>query len=331
MARPITLLTSQWADLPFAEVAQKAGEWGYDGLEVAIKGDHLDVHRGTTDPDYCQEKLDFLAQHSLKVFAINACIASQLIGGRNESARSDAWAPAQFAGDPEAKRTWAIEATTDAARAAANLGINIVTGCSGSPIWHLLYSQPTNQPGMIEAGQQRIVELFDPVLDMFDEIGVKFALEVMPTQIAYDIVSAHKAVELLGHHASFGFNFDPSHLQWQLIDPAQFIREFPDRVHHVHMKDTAMFLNGRTGILGSHLSFGHPERSWDFRSPGRGDVNFEAIIRELNRIYYEGPLSVEWEDTGMDREHGAREAVEFIRKLDFRASTFSFETLLKQD
>ena len=331
MARPVTLLTAQWTDLPFAELAQKAAEWGYDGLEIGTSGDHFDVHQGATDPDYCQGKLDFLAQHDLKVFAINACIASQLIGGRNESERSDAWAPSQYAGDAEAKRTWAIAATKDAARAAVNLGINIVTGCSGSPIWHLVYSQPTNQPGMIEAGHQRLVELFDPVLDVYDELGIKFALEVMPTQIAYDIVTAHKAVELLGHHKSFGFNFDPSHLHWQLLDSAQFIRELPERIYHVHMKDTGMFLNGRTGILNSHLSFGHPERSWEFRTPGRGDVNFEEIIRELNRIGYEGPLSVEWEDTGMDREEGAREAVEFIRKLDFSPSAFSFEELLKQD
>ena len=331
MTRPVTLLTAQWTDLPFAEVAQKAAKWGYDGLEVASSDDHFDVHQGATDTNYCREKLDFLAKHSLKLFAINVCLASQLIGERNDDARSDAWAPSHHAGDAEAKRTWGIKATKDAAQAAKNLGIEIVTTCSGSPIWHLVYSQPTVQPGMIEAGHQRIVDLFDPVLDEFDKLGIKFALEVMPTQIAYDIVTAHKAVELLGHHPSFGFNFDPSHLQWQMLDPAQFIREFPDRIYHIHMKDTGMFLNGRTGILSSHLRFGHPERSWEFRSPGRGDVNFEVIIRELNRIGYDGPLSVEWEDTSMDREHGAAEAVRFIRELDFNPSTFSFEDVLKQD
>lgn len=330
MSRPITLLTAQWNDMPLADVAEKAASWGYEGLELAAAGDHFDPSRGAKDQKYCREKLEFLDSHGLKVFAINACLAGQLIGGRNESERSDAWAPSRHAGDSEAKRQWGTDTTKDAARAAANLGINVVTSCSGSPIWHLLYSQPTNQPGMIEAGHQRIVDLFDPVLDLFDELGIKFALEVMPTQIAYDIITAHKAVDLLGHHDSFGFNFDPSHLHWQMIDSAQFIRELGDRIFHVHIKDTSMFLNGRTGILGSHLSFGNPERSWEFRSPGRGDVDFEEIIRELNRINYEGPLSVEWEDTGMDREHGAREAVEFIRKLDFSPSDFSFEELLKQ-
>ena len=111
---------------------------------------------------------------------------------------------------------------------------------------------------MIEAGHQRIVDLFDPVLDEFDKLGIKFALEVMPTQIAYDIVTAHKAVELLGHHPSFGFNFDPSHLQWQMLDPAQFIREFPDRIYHIHMKDTGMFFK---------RPYWHPKLTSQIRPP----------------------------------------------------------------
>ena len=331
MSRPITLLTAQWTDMPFAELVEKAAAWGYDGLEIAASGDHFDLQLGASEKEYCQEKRNFLADQGLKVFAINACLASQLIGGRNDDARSDGWAPSKYSGDPEAKREWAVRSTKNAVRAAVNLGIDVVTTCSGSPVWELVYGQPTIPPGMLEQGYERIVALFDPVLDVFDELGIKFALEVMPTQIAYDLVSAHKALELLGHHPSFGFNFDPSHLHWQMIDSAQFIRELDSRIFHVHMKDTSLHLNGRTGILNSHLAFGHPERSWEFRSPGRGDINFESIIRELNRIGYDGPLSVEWEDPGMDREHGARESVDFIRKLDFRPSAFSFEEILKQN
>ena len=105
---------------------------------------------------------------------------------------------------------------------------------------------------------------------------------------------------------------------WQGVDPVEFIREFPDRIYHVHIKDAIVTLNGRSGILGSHLNFGDPRRGWDFRSPGRGGVNFEEIIRALNQAGYEGPLSVEWEDVGMDREHGAREACEFVQEARLR-------------
>ncbi|MEZ4669649.1 MAG: TIM barrel protein [Anaerolineae bacterium] len=72
-------------------------------------------------------------------------------------------------------------------------------------------------------------------------------------------------------------------------------------------------MTGYNSILGSHLQFGDVRRGWDFVSPGHGDADLEGIIRALNRIGYSGPLSVEWEDSGMDREHGASEAVEIVK------------------
>jgi sugar phosphate isomerase/epimerase len=106
-------------------------------------------------------------------------------------------------------------------------------------------------------------------------------------------------------------------LQWQGIDPVYFLEEFADRIYHVHMKDSVTMLNGRNGILGSHLNFGEPGRGWEFCSLGRGDVDFEAIMRKLNQIGYEGPLSVEWEDPFMDREFGATEACEYLKTLNY--------------
>ena len=165
----------------------------------------------------------------------------------------------------------------------------------------------------------------EPLLDVFEECGVKFALEVHPTEIAFDVVTAQRALETLNYRKEFGFNFDPSHLIWQGMDPAEFIRIFPDRIYHVHMKDAIVKLNGKTGILGSHLNFGDPRRGWDFRSLGHGGVDFEEIIRALNDAGYTGPLSVEWEDSGMDREHGAREALQYVRKLDFEPNRLAFD------
>ena len=93
----------------------------------------------------------------------------------------------------------------------------------------------------------------------------------------------------------------------------------------MHVKDAITLLDGRTGIIASHLNFGDPRRGWDFRSPGRGGVNFEEIIRALNDIGYAGPLSVEWEDSGMEREFGAKEACEFVKRLDFAPSNVQFD------
>jgi sugar phosphate isomerase/epimerase len=96
------------------------------------------------------------------------------------------------------------------------------------------------------------------------------------------------------------------------------------------MKDALIRRNGRNGVLGSHLPFGDPRRGWDFCSLGRGSVDFEEIIRALNDIGYTGPLSVEWEDSGMDREHGAKEACAFVRKLDFPAAGRAFDSAFER-
>ena len=329
MARRVTLFTGQWADLPLAELAPKAKEFGFDGLELACWGDHFDVDRAATDQDYCVERRALLEEHGLGCWAISHHLAGQLVCDLNDD-RSDTFAPASTHGDPESKRRWAVETMKNTARAAQNFGVDVVCGFTGSSIWHLLYSFPPVSARMIDAGYQQFAELWNPILDVFDECGVRFALEVHPTEIAFDIVSAQRALETIGRREAFGFNFDPSHLQWQGMEPARFIQEFQDRIYHVHMKDAAVTLDGRTGILGSHLPFGAGERGWDFRSVGRGDVDFEAIIRALNQIDYRGPLSVEWEDSGMDREHGARESCQYVKEIDFVPSTVAFDAAFEE-
>jgi len=325
MARPITLCTGQWADLPLKILAEKTGSWGYDGLELACWGDHMDVDRAATEKSYCEEQLELLDKHGLKLFSISNHLAGQLVCDPNNDSRSDIFAPKECAGDAEKKRDWAVEAMKNTARAAQNLGLDVVNGFTGSSIWHMLYSFPPVSAETINEGFKYFAEMWNPILDVFDECGVKFALEVHPTEIAFDIVTAQRAIEAVNGRKTFGFNFDPSHLQWQMMDPARFIHEFSDRIYHVHMKDSAVQLNGRSGILSSHLDFGHKDRGWDFRSLGHGDVDFEEIIRALNHINYNGPLSVEWEDSGMEREYGAKESLQFVKDINFEPSTIAFD------
>jgi len=330
MPRPVTLFTGQWADLPLATLARKAASWGYDGLELACWGDHLDVNKAAVDKRYCKRQLALLRKNRLNLYAISHHLAGQLVCDSNNDSRSDGFAPASCAGNAEKKRAWAVETMKNAARAARNLGVKVVNGFTGSSIWHLLYGFPPVSEAMIEEGYKYFATMWNPILDVYDQCGVKFALEVHPTEIAFDIVTARRALEAIGRRKTFGFNFDPSHLHWQMVDPARFIEEFADRIYHVHMKDAALQLDGKAGILGSHLIFGAPGRGWDFRSLGRGSVRFEEIIRALNAAGYSGPLSVEWEDSGMEREHGAREACAFVRKIDFAPSRISFDAAFER-
>ena len=325
MPRPVTLFTGQFADIPLEALAAKAADWGYDGLELACWGDHVDVEQAAKDKAYAKSRREILAKHGLKLYAISHHLAGQLVCDPNDDERSDVFAPPACKGNAEAKRKWAIKTMKDTARAAKNIGVEVVNGFTGSPIWHMIYSFPPVSDESIEKGFARFAKLWNPILDVFDKCGVKFALEVHPTEIAFDIVTARRALKALNNRKTFGFNFDPSHLHWQMVDPVKFLTAFPNRIFHVHMKDAAVTLDGESGILSSHLNFGTPGRGWDFRSLGRGGVDFEEIVRVLNAIGYDGPLSVEWEDAAMDREFGAAEACEFVRALDFPSSDRVFD------
>ena len=331
MARPVTLFTGQWADLPLEELAAKTGGWGFDGLELACWGDHFEVGRALAEPSYCAEKRALLERHGLQCWAIGAHLVGQAVCDRIDTRHRGTLSPEIWGdGEQEGVRQRAAEELKDTARAAAAMGVTVVTGFTGSPVWHLLYSFPPNDFDEIERGYEEVAERFSPILDVFDHEGVRFALEVHPTEIAYDFVTTRKLLEALAHRETFGINLDPSHFAHQFLDAAEFAIEFADRIYHVHVKDSKKTLDGRKSILGGHLNFGQRDRGWDFVSPGHGDVDFEALFRSLNAIGYAGPLSIEWEDSGMDREWGAQDALAFVRRTDFAPSAVVFDKAMQR-
>ncbi len=331
MARPVTLFTGQWADLKLDNMARLTKEFGYDGIELACWGDHFEVDKALADDAYCAKKRELLDRYNLQCFAISNHLVGQAVLDIIDERHKTILPPYVWGdGDPAGVNQRAAEEMMNTARAAQKLGVSVVNGFTGSSIWHLNYSFPPVPQKMLDDGFKLLAERWNPILDVFGECGVKFALEVHPTEIAFDIYTAERALEALDGREEFGFNFDPSHLHWQGVNPVEFIRAFPDRIYHVHIKDAATMLNGRAGILASHLNFGDYRRGWDFRSPGRGDVDFQGIIRALNDVGYEGPLSIEWEDSGMDREFGAREACEFTKRLDFKPSGRAFDAAFEE-
>ena len=326
MSRPVTLFTGQWADLSLETLAEKVSEWGFDGLELACWGDHFEVDKALEDDAYVQAKRDLLEKYGLECFAISTHLVGQCvcdpIDGRHKSILPPRiWGD----GDPEGVRQRAAEEVKNTARAAKLFGVDVVNGFTGSSVWAKLYFFPPTSQADVDAGYKDFADRWLPILDVFKAEGIKFALEVHPTEIAYDIITARRALDAVNAHPNFGFNFDPSHFVHQFINPVFFIEEFPDRIFHMHVKDSRVQLNGRNSILSSHLDFGDSRRGWDFVSPGRGDVKWDHIVRALNRIGYQGPLSIEWEDSGMDREWGAREALAMVRGQDFAPSAVAFD------
>jgi sugar phosphate isomerase/epimerase len=331
MARPVTLFTGQWADLPLADLAAKCSALGFDGLELACWGDHFEVDKALADDGYVRSLRALLERHELGVWAIGGHLVGQAVCDPIDGRHRAILPPQVYGdGDPEGVRRRAAEWMKDTARAAARLGITQVNGFTGSSIWHLLYSFPPNDFAEIARGYEDFAERWNPILDVFDQEGVRFGLEVHPTEIAYDFVTTRLALDAVDNREAFGVNLDPSHFAHQSMDTAQFALEFGSRIYHVHVKDSKKRLDGRRSILGSHLNFGEEARGWDFVSPGHGDVDFEEFFRALNRIGYQGPLSIEWEDSGMDRDWGAADALAFVRRTDFPASEIAFDAAMQK-
>ncbi|GAB3598629.1 sugar phosphate isomerase/epimerase family protein [Microbacterium tumbae] len=328
MTAPVTLFTGQWADLELEEVASRAAGWGYDGLEIACSGEHLDVVRLVEDDRYLRERKDLLARHGLGVWAISHHLAGQAVCDDPIDFRHRAILSSRVWGDggAEGVRQRAAEELKTTAKAARRLGVDTVVGFTGSKIWPYLAMFPPVPAEVIDQGYEDFANRWNPILDVFDGEGVRFAHEVHPSEIAYDHVTTTRALEAIEHREAFGLNWDPSHMMWQGIDPVAFLVDFADRIYHVDCKDTRVReRNGRRGVLGSHLPWGDPRRAWDFVSTGHGDVPWEDCFRTLRAIGYDGPISIEWEDAGMDRLRGAPDALEFVRSMLWEAPAASFD------
>lgn len=185
---------------------------------------------------------------------------------------------------------------------------------------------PPVSAAVIADGYEDFARRWGPIIDVFDEVGVKFALEVHPSEIAYDYWTTRAALDAIGNREGFGINWDPSHMIWQGIDPAVFLTDFASRIYHVHCKDTRTHFDGRNGRLSSHLPWDDPRRGWTFTSAGLGDADLEGYFRTLNQIGYPGPISIEWEDSGMDRLTGAPLALAYARDHVYDPPTAAFDS-----
>jgi sugar phosphate isomerase/epimerase len=331
MARPVTLFSGQWADLPIETICQKANEFGYDGLELGCWGDHMEVSKA--DQSYCDQRKELLNKYNLQLFTISTHLVGQAVCDHIDQ-RHKAILPSYVwgDGDPEGVRQRAAQEMIKTGEVARRLGIQNVVGFTGSSIWHLIYSFPAVPPEMIDEGYRDFARRWMPILDEYKKLGVRFCLEVHPTEIAFDIATAKRALEAVNHHPAFGFNYDPSHFAYQGVDYVKFLYDFGDRIFHVHMKDVHWRdVPGDIGVFGGYATFGDHRRNWNFRSIGRGNVDFESIIRALNDIGYTGPLSVEWEDSGMDREDGGKESCEFVKAVNFSPSSLAFDDVMKSE
>ena len=178
MSRPVTLFTGQWADLPLEEMCSTASKMGYEGLEIATWG-QLNVRKAAENKEYVKEILGVLQKYNLGCWAIGAHLTGQCVGDALTYAydpRLDGFAPSELAGKPEEIQKWAVEEMKYTAKAARNMGVEVVTCFMGSPIWKMWYSFPQTTEEQVEEAYQTMKRLWTPILDVFDEYNVKLAL-----------------------------------------------------------------------------------------------------------------------------------------------------------
>jgi len=282
--------------------------------------ENLDTDRAATDPQYAKGVKKMLAGYGIEISGLSNHLSSQMVLPFGDSSL-DEWAGTS---DKEEMVRFGTEHIIKTAQVASEMEIGVVNGFFGSTVWESWYIWPPQRLDIYEKGWDLWQERWDPILDKFKEYGVKFAHEVHPTEIAYNVYTAREAVKRMPRD-DWGFNFDPSHFVWQDLDPVGFLWDFKDRIYHVDCKESVKQLNGRNGRLGSHLPWADPRRGWDFVSTGHGDVPWEDVFRMLNAIGYDGPISIEWEDAGMDRLHGAPEAIAYVRSQLFDPPATSFD------
>jgi sugar phosphate isomerase/epimerase len=219
-------------------------------------------------------------------------------------------------------------------------------GFVGSPAgcwshWFLFPPLPTELDGhkiadVRDVSLELLVERFGPVWDLCKQYGVTFDLECHPSERAMgDIESASDYINHMckaGYEGVVGFNLDGSHMEWQNVSVIQFIREFPEFIHCAHVKGVQVEREHcRGGRLGGHRPMGHWTNGWKFVTAGtmRDANSLEEIFIELNRVGYDGAVSIEWEDNDADQLAGAKAALANCRKADLPPSGMRHDEMLK--
>ncbi|MCX7700603.1 MAG: sugar phosphate isomerase/epimerase [Gemmataceae bacterium] len=318
MPRPLLLYSGAFADLPFEELAARAVDWGYQGLELACSTEHLEVQRAVSEPTYCAQRLEQASRQDLQIPVLN-CQRMCLLLGDHLDDRYRELAPDYVWGDgrPDGIRHRVVEELLATVQAAQKMGVGLVVGAGGSPFGSALIGCLPIPTEAVARAFRDFAQRIMPVLDACRDAGTRFGYVIQPGQLAFDLYSAELLLESVSGREELGFVLDPASLHWQGVDPIEFIQRFPDRIVHVHVNDAVLNLNGRSGILNSYLPPGDPRRGWDYRSPGHGGVDWPGIIRALNYAGYDGALSVHWRDAGMHRDYGAEDAARFVKQLDW--------------
>lgn len=302
--------TANFTEMPLEDVVKMIAPYGYETIEIpAYEGngqlETIDVIQGNNAANIKK----MVNSYGLEIQALANHADSFLIMGPTGKETDFI-----YKGTPEEKIKHGTESLIRTAQAANALEAPIVVGYPGVENWGRFFFFPYGQ-GWAEYEQQ-FKDRFTPILDKFQEYGVKFAIEIHPNSFVYDVHTAEKALELVDYHPALGYNLDPANILYLQIDPAVAIDKLQDRIFHVHAKDAELARHnlayGGSLMHGDMKALDHTYR---FRIPGWGEVEWKRIITELSMVGFDGSLSYEHEDVTMSRMDGVEKTAAFLKPL----------------
>jgi len=307
----VGIFTVLYNDRPLEKVLQYVSQLGYEAVELACwKGsNHIDIDKVVSGG--AGEVRALIGKYGLTISALSNHLEGQLILGPHDES-TDIW----FKGPPEEKAKYGAARMKRTIEAAHALDVPVVCSFTGVPDWGKWYNFPPTNEEIWNKYFQLFKERWLPILDYAKDHEVKIAFETHPMELNYNLDTAKQLVEAAGGHSALGFNYDPSHLLWQQMDPAFFIYELHDRIFHVHAKDVEVVPHAamRTGVL-AYGPWNRVARPVRFRTVGWGQVPWRRVITALLETGYDYVLSVEHEDPCFSRDSGVEQAIQFLKPL----------------
>lgn len=304
--------TMNWSEKPLEEVMQRVAQLGYEAVEIPAYTDNgqVDVDE-FLKPGGAKRLTEMAAKYGLVISGVSNHADSPLIMGPY-SKGMDSICP----GTREEKVRFGQESMLKAGRLAAELGVGHVVAFSGMENYGHINDWPEADGWKDE--EEQFAEKWGYVFDEYKKLGVKVAFEAHPNNIVYDIQSTLRLLEVTDHHESFALNFDPANVFFSGIDVYCFAQVLADRIVTVHAKDCEIIAhNLPMGGLNMYMQdrWTRKDRSFRFRVPGWGDINWRKLISLLYLGGYDGFYNFEDEDVIMSRADADRQCIQFLKPM----------------
>jgi len=306
-------------------LCQWAAGHGYLGIQIPTWDKRLiDLARAAVDKEYCDQLKGIVSSYGLEITELSSHLQGQLVAVHPAyDSLFDSFAPTEVHGKPKARTEWAIEQLMACAGASRHLGLEAHVTFSGALIWPYVYPWPQRPARLVDEGFKELAHRWVPILNAFDEAGVRVGYEVHPNEDLHDGISFERFLEHTGNHKQVAINYDPSHFILQHLDYLQFIDYYHDRICAFHVKDAELNPTGKCGVYGGYADW--IDRAGRFRSPGDGQVDFGGIFSKLAQYDYDGWAVVEWECCIKDGEQGAAESALFVGSHIIRVTERAFD------